>query len=57
MKRWLWLVAGLGLLATACQIQPLEDPGLGPPGIDFCCLRLRRFGPRRMACRRRPEPW
>lgn len=33
MKRWLWLVAGLGLLATACQIQPLEDPGLGDRGL------------------------
>ncbi len=33
MKRWLWLVAATGLLATACQFQPLEDPGLGDRGL------------------------
>ncbi len=33
MKRWLGLVAALGLLATACQFQPLEDPGLGDRGL------------------------
>ncbi|MDH3261746.1 MAG: transglycosylase domain-containing protein [Acidimicrobiia bacterium] len=33
MKRWLWLVAAFGLLATACQFQPLEDPGLGDRGL------------------------
>ena len=33
MKRWLGLVATLGLLATACQFQPLDDPGLGDRGL------------------------
>ncbi len=33
MKRWLGLVAILGLLATACQFQPLDDPGLGDRGL------------------------
>lgn len=33
MKRWFWLVAAAGLLATACQLQPLEDPGLGDRGL------------------------
>ena len=33
MKRWLWVVAAFGLLATACQFQPLEDPGLGDRGL------------------------
>ena len=33
MKRWLGSVAALGLLATACQFQPLEDPGLGDRGL------------------------
>ncbi|MGZ8784267.1 MAG: PBP1A family penicillin-binding protein [Acidimicrobiia bacterium] len=33
MKRWLVAVAAFGLLATACQIQPLEDPGLGYRGL------------------------
>ena len=33
MKRWLLAVVSFGLLATACQIQPLEDPGLGYRGL------------------------
>lgn len=33
MKRWLRMVAALGVLATACQFQPLEDPGLGDRGL------------------------
>ena len=33
MKRVLGLVATLGVLATACQFQPLEDPGLGDRGL------------------------
>jgi len=33
MKRWLTVVAAFGLLATACQFQPLEDPGLGDRGL------------------------
>ncbi len=33
MKRWLTAVAAFGLLATACQFQPLEDPGLGDRGL------------------------
>ena len=33
MKRWLKVVAVFGLLATACQFQPLEDPGLGDRGL------------------------
>jgi penicillin-binding protein 1A len=33
MKRWLKVVAAFGLLATACQFQPLEDPGLGDRGL------------------------
>lgn len=33
MKRWPMLVVALGLVAAACQLEPLEDPGLGDRGL------------------------
>ncbi len=33
MKRWLLLLAGFSLLAAACGLQPIDDPGLGTRGL------------------------
>ena len=33
MKRWLLLLAGFTLLAAACGLQPIDDPGLGTRGL------------------------
>lgn len=33
MKRWLLPIAALSLLAAACQLEPIDDPGLGTRGL------------------------